>query len=158
MNGNQLLSAWVHRSTWEKSAFHTARPEVFPMTESPGERRDLRMIVIRSRYCAILSAFIFLFLHASSRGQKQPTPTGDETQHMQAFFVTGSIIPNAGEALAIPASIISPSDIANSGVETNALDVLRKISPAISGIGGETATFSAASTMRRGPHRHNTKI
>ncbi len=75
---------------------------------------------------------------------------------MQTFVVTGSNIPNAGQALAIPVSIISPSDIANSGVETNALDVLRKISPAISGIGGETATFSAASTMRRGPRRLNT--
>jgi hypothetical protein len=83
-------------------------------------------------------------LCASSRGHAQPAPTDDETQHMQAFVVTGSNIANAGEALAIPVSIISPGDIVNSGVETNGLDVLRKISPAISGIGGETATFSAA--------------
>ena len=75
---------------------------------------------------------------------------------MQTFVVTGSNIPNVGEALAIPASAISPSDIANSGVETNFLDVLRKISPAISGIGGEAATFSAASTVWRGPRGLNT--
>ena len=112
------------------------------MAESPGERRSRRMIFTRSGYCAVLSAFIFLFLCASSRGQTQPTPTDDETQHMQTFVVTGSNIPNADEALAIPVAIISPSDIANSGVETNVLDVLRKISPAISGIGGENATIA----------------
>ena len=76
---------------------------------------------------------------------------------MQAFVDAASNIPNAGEALSIPVSIISPSDSANSGVETNVLDVLRKISPAISAIGGETAAFSATSTMRRGPHKLNTK-
>jgi hypothetical protein len=127
------------------------------MTESPGDRRSRRMILIRSSYCAILSAFIFLFLCASSRGRTQPTPTDDETRHMQAFVDAASNIPNAGEALSIPVSIISPSDSANSGVETNVLDVLRKISPAISAIGGETAAFSATSTMRRGPHKLNTK-
>lgn len=63
---------------------------------------------------------------------------------MQSFVVTGSNIPNADEALAVPVSIISPSDIVNSGVETNVLDVLRKISPAISGIGGENATIATA--------------
>jgi hypothetical protein len=114
------------------------------MTESPGERSSRRMIFIRSRYCVILAAFIFLFLRASSRGKTQPTPTGDETQNMQTFVVTGSNVPNAGEALAIPVSIISPSYISNSGVETNVLDVPRKTSPAISGIGGETAVFSAS--------------
>jgi hypothetical protein len=68
---------------------------------------------------------------------------------MERFTVTGSNIPNAGEALAIPVAVISPSDIANSGVETNVLDVLRKISPAISGIGGENATIATAGTGRR---------
>ena len=111
------------------------------MTETPWERSSRRMIFIRSRYGVILAAFIFLFLLASTRGKTQPTPTGDKTQNVQTFVVTGSNVPNAGEALAIPVSIISPSYISNSGVETN---VLRKISPAISGIGGETATFSAA--------------
>jgi iron complex outermembrane receptor protein len=94
--------------------------------------------------CAALAVFSFLFVCAPSRGQTQPTPTDDDTQHMQSFVVTGSNIPNADEALAVPVSIISPSDIVNSGVETNVLDVLRKISPAISGIGGENATIATA--------------
>jgi iron complex outermembrane receptor protein len=104
------------------------------------------MIFIRSRSCAILSASMFLLLCSSSRAQTQPAPTSadDDTQHMEKFVVTGSNISNAGEAMAIPVSIISPSDITNSGVETNVLDVLRKISPAISGIGGENATIGTA--------------
>jgi iron complex outermembrane receptor protein len=68
-------------------------------------------------------------------------PSTDQPQVLEKYTVTGSNIGNAGEALAIPVSIVSPSDIANSGVETNVLDVLRKISPAISGIGGENATI-----------------
>jgi iron complex outermembrane recepter protein len=92
---------------------------------------------------AVLPA-LALLLVASSRGQTPPaetSPADDETQHMESFVVTGSNIPNAGEALAVPVAIISPSDIVNSGVETSVLDVLRKVSPAISGIGGENATI-----------------
>jgi iron complex outermembrane recepter protein len=115
------------------------------MTKPPGKRRSRRAIFARPGCCSILSAFIFLGLCASSRGQAQPATADDETQHLEAFVVTGSNIPNAGEALAIPVAIISPSDITNSGVETSVLDVLRKISPAISGIGGENATIATGS-------------
>jgi iron complex outermembrane receptor protein len=123
MNRKYLLSAWAHRSTWAASAFRAKRPAAF-----------------------ILSAFMLSALCGPVRGQAQPTPTpaptDDETQHLQAYVVTGSNIANAGEALSIPVSIIAPSDIVNSGVETNVLDVLRKISPAISGIGSENATIA----------------
>ena len=46
-------------------------------------------------------------------------PSTDQPQVLEKYTVTGSNIGNAGEALAIPVSIVSPSDIANSGVETN---------------------------------------
>ncbi len=118
MNRNNLLSAWARRSARAASAYRQEKPAF-----------------------ALFSAFIFLFVCASSRGQAVPAPTDDETQHLEKFVVTGSNIANAGDALAIPVSIISPTDIVNSGVETNVLDVLRKISPAISGIGGENATI-----------------
>jgi iron complex outermembrane recepter protein len=76
------------------------------------------------------------------------TAPADETtpQVMTQFVVTGSNIQNAGEALSIPVAIITPSDIQNSGVETNVLDVLRKISPSVSGLGGENATTSGGAT------------
>lgn len=74
-------------------------------------------------------------LAASSSGQAQV---------MQAFTVTGSNIANADEALAIPVAVVSTGDIQNSGVETDLLDVLRKVSPAITGIGSENATTATA--------------
>jgi iron complex outermembrane receptor protein len=76
------------------------------------------------------------------------TAPADETtpQVMTKFVVTGSNIQNAGEALSIPVAVITPSDIQNSGVETNVLDVLRKISPSVSGLGGENATTSGGAT------------
>ncbi|HXQ82277.1 MAG TPA: TonB-dependent receptor [Opitutaceae bacterium] len=70
-------------------------------------------------------------------------PAG-ETQVLEKFVVTGSNIANADEALAIPVAVVSPGDIQDSGVETNLLDVLRKVSPAITGIGGENATVATA--------------
>jgi iron complex outermembrane recepter protein len=74
-------------------------------------------------------------------------PSDDNTaQVMEQFVVTGSNIENAGAALSIPVSVLAPSDIENSGVETNVLDVLRKISPSVSGLGGENATTSGGAT------------
>jgi iron complex outermembrane receptor protein len=83
------------------------------------------------------------------------TTTGDSAsvpadqsnpQVLAKFVVTGSNIEDAGSALSIPVAVLSPADIQNSGVETNVLDVLRKISPAISGLGGENATTAGGAT------------
>ncbi len=74
------------------------------------------------------------------------TPDDTTAQVMEQFVVTGSNIENAGAALSIPVSVLAPSDIENSGVETNVLDVLRKISPSVSGLGGENATTSGGAT------------
>lgn len=70
--------------------------------------------------------------------------SSENAQVMEKFTVTGSNIANADEALAIPVAVVSPGDIQNSGVETDILDVLRKVSPAITGIGGENATVATA--------------
>jgi iron complex outermembrane receptor protein len=73
-------------------------------------------------------------------------PTDDQTQVLEKFVVTGSNIGGAAEALSIPVAVVSPSDIQNSGIETNVMDLLRKISPSISGLGGENATTSENTT------------
>jgi iron complex outermembrane receptor protein len=83
----------------------------------------------------------------TSAGAAAPAASDQNSpQVLAAFVVTGSNIENAGEALSIPVAVLSPGDIQNSGVETNVLDVLRKISPAISGLGGENATISTGAT------------
>jgi iron complex outermembrane recepter protein len=73
-------------------------------------------------------------------------PEDNSPQVLAKFVVTGSNIENAGEALAIPVAVVSPADIENSGVQTNVLDVLRKISPSVSGLGGENATTAGGAT------------
>jgi len=74
-----------------------------------------------------------------------PAATGDNSpQVLQKFVVTGSNIPTASEALAVPVVSIDIGDIQNSGVETDTLDILRKMIPSISGIGAENATIGTA--------------
>jgi iron complex outermembrane receptor protein len=69
-----------------------------------------------------------------------------DTHVLEKFVVTGSNIPMASDQLAVPMTAILSDQIADSGEATSTLDLLRKISPAISGIGEENATISTAAT------------
>jgi len=69
-----------------------------------------------------------------------------DTHVLEKFVVTGSNIPMASDQLAVPMTAILSDQIANSGEATSTLDLLRKVSPAISGIGEENATISTAAT------------
>lgn len=69
---------------------------------------------------------------------------------LERYVVTGSNIPMAADALAAPVSVLGPQQIAETGVFTNALDVLRKAMPHFSGnlnIGSENADVYSGSTM-----------
>jgi iron complex outermembrane receptor protein len=92
------------------------------------------------------AAFSLQAQSAATPADAGSAPEQNNAQVMEKFVVTGSNIQNAGEALSIPVSVLSPGDIENSGVDTNVLDVLRKLSPAISGLGGENATTTGGST------------
>ena len=103
----------------------------------------------KATLAALLGAGAAFSLQAQSTTTTTTTTTSSDDnspQVMEKYVVTGSNIQNAGEALSIPVAVISPSDIQNSGVETNVLDVLRKISPSVSGLGSENATTSGAAT------------
>jgi iron complex outermembrane receptor protein len=96
-----------------------------------------------SRALLVLGAAASLPAQTVDNAATAPQQAADSgTQVLEKFVVTGSNIENAGEALSIPVAVLSPADIQNSGVETDVLDVLRKISPAITGMGGENATIS----------------
>lgn len=82
----------------------------------------------------------------SATASPAATSTSDVTK-MAQLVVTGSSIPDAGQALSIPVAVVTPDQIQNSGEDTNLLDILRKISPAITGIGGENATLATANTL-----------
>jgi iron complex outermembrane receptor protein len=105
----------------------------------------------KATLAALAGAFAALSMQALAATTTTTTTTAtssdDNTaQVMEQFVVTGSNIENAGEALSIPVAVIAPADIQNSGVETNVLDVLRKISPSVSGLGGENATTTGGTT------------
>jgi iron complex outermembrane receptor protein len=101
----------------------------------------------KAKLAALLGALAAFSLQAQTTGTTTTTTTDDiSPQVLAKFVVTGSNIENAGEALSIPVAVLSPADIQNSGVSTNVLDVLRKISPSISGLGGENATTAGAAT------------
>src|ERR1039457_3104040 len=69
-----------------------------------------------------------------------PPGAGDNSpQVMERFVITGSNIASADTALAVPLSVVGRQQIQDGGVQTNALDILHKISPSISGVGSENA-------------------
>lgn len=78
------------------------------------------------------------------------TPATDQTpQVLERYVVTGTNIPTAADALAIPVTVLGPQQIENSGVKTNVLDLLRKTMPQFSGnanLGTENANIASNST------------
>jgi iron complex outermembrane receptor protein len=75
------------------------------------------------------------------------TSTSEAPQVLEKVVVTGSNIPMAVDALAIPVATIDIATIEDSGVSSDTLDLLRKVEPNISGIGQENAQVSTGSNF-----------
>ena len=100
---------------------------------------------------ALLGAGLSLFAaNAAFAQQPAATSSTDDTLKLEKYTVTGSYIPAAAdEAKALPVQVIGTETIANSGVNTNVLDLLRKVVPQIQGgnnIGVENANIAGGST------------
>jgi iron complex outermembrane recepter protein len=108
------------------------------------------------KFLAVLPLFAAYSL-LTNTGKSQATTTttttttttpaaasSDEPQILEKMTVTGSNIPSAAEALAVPVVQLNVSDMQDSGVETSTLDLLRKMVPSISGIGSENANIGTA--------------
>ena len=68
---------------------------------------------------------------------------------MEKFSVTGSYLPTAANAVAIPVITVDSKAIANSGTSTSVLDILRRTVPQFNGntnIGSENANVGSGST------------
>ena len=65
---------------------------------------------------------------------------------LEKLVVTGSNLPQAADALSIPVSIIDFQVMEESGVYSDTLDILRKVSPNIGGVGEENAGANTNST------------
>jgi iron complex outermembrane receptor protein len=73
--------------------------------------------------------------------QTAPAAAGaDDSVKLEKFVVTGSYIPIAGSATAIPVTTIDSTAINNTGVNTSLLDVLRKTTPQFIGNGNLGST------------------
>lgn len=85
-----------------------------------------------------------------TQGFAQEANTGsEEVVKLEKFEVTGSYIPIAGTATAIPVTTINADSIADTGVTTNVLEVLRKAAPQFMGngnLGNTNANISSGAT------------
>src|SRR5208283_611779 len=75
------------------------------------------------------------------------TTTSESPQVLEKVVVTGSNIPMAVDALAIPVATIDIATMEDSGVASDTLDLLRKVAPNISGIGEENAQINTGSNF-----------
>jgi iron complex outermembrane receptor protein len=76
-----------------------------------------------------------------------PSPDTNTPQVLEKFVVTGSNIPMAADALAIPVATIDITTMKESGVAADTLDLLRKVAPNISGVGEENAQVATNSNF-----------
>jgi len=110
--------------------------------------KDLRI----RKLSAVLSLFAAYGTWATT-GAAQSTAaaaaaTSDQSpQVLEKFVVTGSNIPMAADAVAVPVAIIGTQAMQDSGVSADTLDILRKVMPNISGVGEENATIATGSNF-----------
>ena len=104
-----------------------------------------------------LFAAASLFAVTGAFGQTTTTTTTTTTTEkekdsatvMEKFSVTGSYLPTAANAVAIPVITVDSKAIANSGTSTSVLDILRRTVPQFNGntnIGSENANVGSGST------------
>jgi iron complex outermembrane receptor protein len=90
-----------------------------------------------------------LSLFAAQAAFAQQTASSEEALKLEKFVVTGSYIPIAGVATAIPVTVLNAQAIEDTGITTNVLEILRKAAPQFSGngnLGNSNANISSGST------------
>jgi iron complex outermembrane receptor protein len=99
---------------------------------------------------ALLGAGLSLFAAHAAFGQTAPADDAqDNTLKLEKLVVTGSYLPAAADAVAIPVISIDSKVIDNSGATSNVLEILRKTVPQFSGngnIGAGNANVGSGST------------
>lgn len=105
--------------------------------------------VFRGKMRAALAAGCTLVGPALPALRPAGDPATDEPVRLSSLVVTGSNLPTAGETPATPVTIVSPGDIARTGVTNDLLRVIRKTAPQFSGnvnLGGANANISSGLT------------
>ncbi len=104
---------------------------------------NLRTLLALFASASMVSALVAQTAAAKDDGKK------DEPIKLEKFIVTGSLIPIAANSPAIPVTILSAMDIAQSGVNTDLLAVLKKTAPYFYGannIGSDNGNISSGSS------------
>ncbi len=100
------------------------------------ERIRTAQAACRRLYClgfaALLSAPGFV---SAQTATPAPDATKDETLKLDRFVVTGSLIPIAADTPAVPVTVMTAADIANTGLNNDLTDVLKKANPFFFGRG-----------------------
>ncbi len=100
---------------------------------------------------ALLSVGLSLFTANAAFAQTatKTAASTDDTVKLEKLVVTGSYIPMAGIATAIPVTILDAKAIENTGVASNVMEILRKAAPQFTGsgnLGATNANVSSGST------------
>ncbi|MBX3738086.1 MAG: TonB-dependent receptor [Candidatus Didemnitutus sp.] len=85
---------------------------------------------LRRLYC--LGVAVLLSAPGFALAQAAPAPADaakDDTVKLDKFVVTGSLIPIAADTPAVPITVMTANDIANSGLGNDLTDVMKKINP-----------------------------
>lgn len=108
---------------------------------------------LRKPLSLVFSAGLSLFAANAASAQATSPSAAPATEaapvKLEKFVVTGSYIPFAGTATAVPVTTIDTQSIADTGVTTNILEVLRKAAPQFAGngnLGNSNANISSGST------------
>ena len=121
---------------------------------------DLRLRKLSAVLCAFTALGIMTSTGKAQTANTAPSTTTTTTTAstvaanpeqqpvvLEKYVVTGSNIPQAADALAIPVAVVDNQVIQDSGVFSDTLDILRKVAPNISGIGQENAQIDTASNF-----------
>src|ERR1700690_2611686 len=111
---------------------------------------DLRIRKLSAVLCAFAALGIMTTIGKAQTTTTTTTTTTSPDQQpvvLEKYVVTGSNIPQAADALAIPVAVVDTQVIADSGVFSDTLDILRKVAPNISGIGQENAQIATGSNF-----------
>ncbi len=88
-------------------------------------------------------------LRAAQPATKSDRPAKEDKIQLETLVVTGSNIPTAADAAAVPVVVLGQQDIAQTGLNSNLLEILRKRIPAFAGrsnAGNSNATNTNQST------------
>ena len=97
---------------------------------------------------APLALFLGVALFAVSGNAQTPAPQEEKEVKMEKFVVTGSLIPFAADAPAMPVVSVDVADIERTGTSSSVLEILRKAVPQFVGngnLGATNANISAGS-------------